>query len=64
MPIVIVPTELSEAIHAKIDEQLLHCPEAKPHREEIYHRLLRYFDEHGEVPAFTLQSPQAERTES
>ena len=55
MSIVIVPNIVREAIDAKIDKQLLLQPSLKKHRKEIFQELLEYFDEHGEIPDFTLR---------
>ena len=57
--IVIVPNCLAEKIYAKIDVQLELCPELKPHREDIFHDLLAYFDEYGVVPDFKLAAVPA-----
>ena len=54
--IVIVPNELRDAINAKIDTALKACPEVASRREEIYRDLVGYFNEHGEIPEFTLQA--------
>lgn len=51
---VIVPDTLSAAINAKLDAAIAECPGAAPDRDALYHDLLAYFDEHGEVPDFTL----------
>lgn len=47
---VIVYKELSDAIYAKIDEQLKLYPGAKIHRENFFNQLLSYYDEHGRIP--------------
>ncbi len=60
---VIVPNDLRNAILAKIDEQLEHCPAAKPHREGIYEQLLGYFYEHGVIPEFQLTPKPIGETE-
>lgn len=54
MSIVIVPNELHDAIHAAITEALHGRPCEEWEREEIYSRLLAYFNEHGRIPDFTL----------
>lgn len=51
----IVPNYLSEEIYKKVDAQLEICPNLKPHREDIYNKILRYFDEHGVIPDFSLE---------
>jgi hypothetical protein len=52
--IIIVPNVLRDAINKKLDEVLSEFPEAEKDRELFYHKLLEYFDEHGEIPDFTL----------
>lgn len=47
---VIVFKELSDAIYAKIDEQLKLHPGAKIHREDFFNQLLSYYDKHGVIP--------------
>jgi len=51
---VIVPNSLRDAINAKLDAALASCPDAVKDRDALYSQLLDYFDEHGEVPDFTL----------
>lgn len=53
--IVIVPNCLRDAINAKLDKAIEACPEAAKDREQLYDRLLAYFDEYGVVPDFTIQ---------
>jgi len=59
MTLVIVPNSLRDAINAKLDAAIMACPEdwafSEGERENLYNLLLRYFDEHGVVPDFTLQ---------
>lgn len=55
MRYVIVPDALSEAINAKLDAAIADCPSAAADREHFYNELLVYFDEHGEIPEFTLE---------
>jgi hypothetical protein len=50
----IVPNFVSEAINAKLDKALKDCPEAEKKRSSLFSQLLSYFDEHGELPDFTL----------
>lgn len=52
--IVVVPNHVRDAIKAKIDAQLMMNPDAASERKRIYEQLLRYYDEHGTVPDFTL----------
>lgn len=51
---VVVPNHVRDAINAKIDEKIKGHPEAAKERGRIYDQLLRYYDEHGTVPDFTL----------
>lgn len=58
---VIVPNSLHDSIHAAIDKALDGRPCAADERSDIYQRLLRYFDEHGRLPDFTLkESPNGD----
>ena len=52
---VIVFKELSDAIYAKIDEQLKLHPGAKIHREDFYNQLLTHYDKHGVIPDFKIE---------
>ena len=55
---VIVPNYLSNAIYAKIDEQLTALgedhPAEVPGREQWFRDLLRHYNEHGEIPEFHI----------
>jgi hypothetical protein len=53
--IVIVPESLRVAIDAKLDAALAECPGAAPDRPVLFEQLLAHFNEHGEVPEFTLE---------
>ena len=55
MRTVIVPNELRDAINVKLDAAIAACPDAVKDRDALYHQLLAYFDEHGEIPEFSLQ---------
>lgn len=57
--LVIVPNDLRDKINAAIDQALDGRPCDDASREVIYGQLLEYFDDHGELPDFTL-SPKAE----
>ena len=59
MSFVIVPNEISDAIYAKLDPQLEKYPHLKVNREEIYHRILAYYDEHGKIPDFDIKPSEA-----
>lgn len=54
MTCVIVPNYLRDAIYRKIDAELTKYPEATPDRECFYSQLLDYFNEHGEIPDFSI----------
>ncbi len=54
----IIFNELRDAIYEKIDAQLVDHPALVEHREAIYSDLLRYFDEHGVIPDFSLQEKE------
>ncbi len=54
MKFLVVPNSLRDKLYARIDAQIEQCPQARSDREVIYHRLLRYFDEHGVIPDFEL----------
>lgn len=54
MVFLVVPNSLRDELYARIDAQIEQCPQAGPDREVIYHRLLRYFNEHGVIPEFEL----------
>ena len=54
MRYVIVPNEVRNTINAKLDAAYIEVPDAEKERELHYHELLAYFDEHGEIPDFTL----------
>lgn len=66
MPAVIVPTEVKNAINARLDDALNDYPGAIDHREEFYQEILRYYDEHGEIPDVEIHprimTPWDERT--
>lgn len=51
---VIVPNYVRDAINVAIDAALKHAPNAAPDRDIFYQTLLNYFDEHGEIPEFSL----------
>jgi hypothetical protein len=43
-----------DAIDRALDAAFLECPDAEKHREVFHAELLRYYDEHGELPDFKL----------
>ena len=55
MRLVIVPKHVSDAIDAAIDKVLAEVPDAAGDRSYFYQVLLDHFDQHGEVPEFTLE---------
>ena len=55
MKLVIVPNDLRDAINKKLDECYAAVPDAAADREAHYSMLLEYFDEHGVIPAFTVE---------
>ncbi len=54
MTLLIVPNHVRDAIEAAIDKELNGRPLEAAEREDIYHDLLRYYDEHGVIPDFSL----------
>lgn len=57
---VIVPNDLSEAIHAKLQKAAEGLIITSDEYEQHYKTLLRYFDEHGHLPDFTLKQDAKE----
>lgn len=55
MRVVLVPNELREEIYRRVDEALKEHPAAVTDREHFYNALLAHFDEHGEIPEFSIQ---------
>ena len=53
--IAIIPNYVRDAINAKLDDAYVTAPGAEIDRQLHYNSLLVYFDEHGEIPDFTLQ---------
>ena len=51
---VIVHNDLRDAIDAAIDVALAGRPCDDDGREDIFRRLLGYYDDHGRIPDFTL----------
>lgn len=64
MSIVIVPNVLRDAINAKLESAFKDVPEAEKDREILYKQLLVYFNEHGEVPDFSLIKNNSELLEA
>lgn len=64
MIILLVPNHVSEAINARLDAALALWPEAAECRVRLYHQLLEHFNEHGEIPEFSIikKEPMTERT--
>ena len=55
MPIVIVPNRVRDEINRRLDAALAGRPCDAETREQLYSALLAYFDQHGQVPEFTLE---------
>lgn len=58
--LVIVPNSLRDAINAKLDAAFVECPDAATDRDELYQKLLEYFDKHGSLPGFSLVKKECE----
>lgn len=57
----IVPNELRDAINRKLDEALKEWPAAtEQDRDVLYHELLNYFNETGEIPDFKVTKREKE----
>lgn len=54
MTLVIVPNALADQINSAIDAALHGRPCEEWEREDIFSRLLSYFNDHGRIPDFTL----------
>ena len=54
MDILIVPNFVQDAIQERLAIAFIDFPEASKDWEIFYHEMLRYFDEHGTIPEFTL----------
>ncbi len=54
MRCVIIPNEVRDAINSALDREIAKCPDAEKDREVLYAQLLNYFDEHGELPEFSI----------
>jgi len=52
--ICIVPNELRDAINTELDKAFKVTPEAEKGREYFYNELLKYYDENGYIPDFSL----------
>jgi len=55
---VIVPDSLRAAINQKLDAAFVAVPDARKERDALFLALLRYFNEHGELPEFTLEKKE------
>jgi len=58
MRAVVVPNSLRDIIYEKVDAALAPHPHLKDRREEIYYRMLDYYDANGTVPEFTIEPAQ------
>ena len=63
MSMVIVPDVLHEAIKRKLDAAIVLWPDAQEDYEHLYSQLLDYYNEHGEIPDFSLTKSNNQRTE-
>jgi len=55
MRTVIVPNALRDEINARLDRAAEEHPEMTPDdRDHLYHEVLRFVDEHGYVPTFSI----------
>lgn len=54
----IVPNYVRDAINAKLDAAIAEVPDAAKDRDHLYQMLLSHFNEHGDVPEFTLTKAQ------
>lgn len=54
---IIVPNYIHDAINAKLDDAIRGCPGAARDREILYGQLLAHFNEHGEIPDFSIKPP-------
>jgi len=56
----VVPNVLRDTINAKLDAAYKLVPDAEKDRELHYLELLRYFDEHGVIPDFSIYKKSKE----
>ena len=56
---VIVHGELREAIYRRVDDEIERSGAPVGERDQHYMTLLRYYDEHGVIPDFTLEKQAA-----
>jgi hypothetical protein len=54
----IVPDELYNAIHDRLNELFKQFPDAEKDREHLYHQCLDAFNTYGKLPDFTLEKVQ------
>ena len=54
MTFVVVPNYISDQINQKLDAEIAANPGAEIDRPHLYQQVLAYFDEHGEIPDFTI----------
>lgn len=60
MSIVIVPDYLHDKINAALDSALQNVPDAAKDRPSLYRQLLGYYNEHGEIPEFSIKKKETE----
>jgi hypothetical protein len=54
MRLVIVPNVLRDKINAAIDKELDGRPIEEAERQDVFDKLLAFWDEHGAIPDFKL----------
>lgn len=54
----IVPNHVSDAIDRALEKAFEAVPEAVKEREQLYGKLLDYYNEHGAIPDFTIVNKQ------
>ncbi len=59
MTLLLVPNFVRDAINAAINRELDGRPIADDERENLYRMLLSHYDEHGEIPEFSLTARNA-----
>ena len=55
MRCVVVYDELREVLYRRVDDEIKRSGAPVGERDQHYMTLLRYYDEHGVIPDFTLQ---------
>lgn len=52
--LVVVPSHVEDRINLVLDVALFDCPEAVSERDVLFQQLLEHYDEHGEIPQFSI----------